>query len=136
MERMSEPPSASPALDGIPRRSTWRERAFVLGGFALAAPATAVLLVLGMDRAAVGLVWLIAIAWTAIASLASALRCGIVDRDWSAFDGRGRRHACLPDTRAERFDWDTRTGAFAYMRIREDRERLLEDDGLRNRHGI
>ena len=136
MERMSEPPSASPAPHGIQRRSTWRERAFVLAGIALAAPATVVLLVLDADRAAVGFVWSVAIAWTALASLAAALRCGLVDRDWSAFDGRAHRHACLPDTRAERFDWDTRTGAFAYMRIRETRERLLEDDGLRNHHGI
>ena len=136
MELMSEPPSGSPAPHRTPRRSTWPERAFVLGGIALAAPASAVLLVLDTDRAAVGLVWLVAIAWTAAASLAAALRCGIVDRDWSAFGGRAHRHVCLPDTRAERFDWDTRTGAFAYMRIRETRERLLEDDGLRNRHGI
>ena len=132
MERMSEPPSGSPAPHGTPCRSSWRERAFVLGGIALAAPATAILLVLDADRAAVGFVWSVAIAWTAAASLATALRCGIVDRDWSAFGGRACRHAFLPDTRAERFDWDTRTGAFAYMRIRENRERLLEDDGPRN----
>ena len=37
-----------------------------------------------------------------------------------------------PDTRAEGFDWNTRTGQFAYMRIDEDRQRLLEDDRLRN----
>ena len=136
MERMSEPPSASPAPHRTPRRSTWPERAFVLAGIALAAPVTAVSLLLDADGAVIGFVWLVAIAWTAIASLAAALRCGLVDRDWSAFDGRAHRHACLPDTRAERFDWDTRTGAFAYMRVRENRERLLEDDGLRNHYGI
>ena len=132
MARRSEPPSAGPAPDRTPRRSIRRERAFVLAGIALAAPVTAVLLVLDADRAAVGFVWLIAIAWTAAASLAAALRRGIVDRDWSAFGDRRCRHAWLPDTRAESFDWDTRTGAFAYMRIREDRQRLLEDDRLRN----
>ena len=125
MPRRSEPPPAS---------STPRERAFVLGGLALAAPVTAVLLVLDVDRAAIGLVWLIAVAWTAVASIAAAIRCGIVHGDRSAFGGRARRHDRFPDTRAESFDWDTRTGQFAYMRIDEDRERLPRDDCLRN-HG-
>ncbi len=119
----SEPPSAS---------STPRERAFVLGGLALAPPVTAVMLVLDIDRAAIGLVWLIAVAWTAVAGIAAAIRSGIVDGDRSAFDGRGRRHDPFPDTRAEGFDWDTRTGRFACMRVQEDRQRLLEDDRLRN----
>ena len=123
MAPRSEPPSAS---------STPRERAFVLGAIALAAPVTVVLVVLDIDRAAIGLVWLIAVAWTAVASLAAAIRCGIVHGDRSAFDGRARRRDRLPDTRAESFDWNTRTGQFAYMRIDEDRERLLEDDRLRN----
>ena len=131
MARRSEPPSASPP-HRPPRRSTPRERAFVLGTIALAPPVTAVLLVLDIDRPAIGLVWLIAVAWTALASIAAAIRSGIVDGDRSAFDGCGRRHTCPPDTRAEGFDWDTRTGQFAYMRVQEDRERLLEDDRLRN----
>ena len=123
MPPSSEPPSAS---------STWRERAFVLGGLALAPPVTAVLLVLDIDRAAIGLVWLVAVAWTALASIAAAIRSGIVHSDRSAFDGRGCRHDPFPDTRAEGFDWDTRTGQFAYMRVQEDRQRLLQDDCLRN----
>ncbi len=123
MARRSELPSAG---------STARERAFVLGAIALAPPVTAVLLVLDIDRAAIGLAWLIAVAWTAVASIAAALRCGIADGDRSAFGGRGRRHGCPPDTRAESFDWNTRTGQFAQMRLQEDRARLLEDDCLRN----
>ena len=123
MARSSEPPSAS---------STWRERAFVLGGLAFAPPVNAVLLILDIDRAAIGLVWLVAVAWTALASIAAGIRCGIVHGDRSAFDGRGCRHACPPDTGAESFDWGTRTGQFAYMRIDEDRQRLLQDDCLRN----
>ncbi len=133
MAPRSEPPSASPP-HRPPRRSTWRERAFVLGGLALASPVTAVMLVLDIDRAAIGLVWLIAVAWTAVASIAAAIRSGIVHGDRSAFDGRARRHDPFPDTRAEGFDWGTRTGQFAYMRVQEDRERLLRDDRLRN-HG-
>ena len=124
MTRVSEGPSR----DARPRPSTWRERAFVLGIPALALPATAVLLALGADGEAVWFVWLAAVAWTAIAGLAAALRSGLANGDWSAFRGGcERRHACPPDTRAESFDWDTRTGAFAYMRIRDDRERLLDD---------
>ncbi len=132
MARRSEPPPVGPAPHRPPRSSTWRERAFVLAGIALAAPVSAVLLVLDIDREIVGFAWSVAIAWTALASLAAALRRGIVDGDWSAFDDRWRRHSWLRDSRSERFDWDTRTGAFAYMRIREDRQRLLEDDRLRN----
>ena len=124
MARVSEGPSR----DARPRRSGWRERAFVLGGLALAAPVTAVLVVLGAGGEAVGFVWLVAVAWTALASLAAALRSGFVDRHWSAFrGGHGRRHECPPDTRSESFDWNTRTGAFAHLRIRDDRERLLDD---------
>lgn len=135
MPRTPTPPPDGTGRPRTPRRSTWRERAFVLGGLALAVPATAVLLILDADGEIVGFVWLVAVAWTALASLAAALRCGIVHGDWSTFEGRkGRRaclrHACPPDTAAEGFDWGTGTGAFAYMRIAEDRERLLEDDRL------
>ncbi len=136
MPPSSEPPSASPP-HRPPRRSTSRERAFVLGGLALALPVTAILLVLDMDRPAIGLVWLIAVAWTALAGIAAAIRSAIVHGGRSAFAGCGRRHDPFPDTRAEGFDWDTRTGQFAHMRIDEDRERLLRDDYLRNHdHGI
>ena len=138
MARTSTPPPDGAGRPRMPRRSTWRERVFVLGGLALAVPVTVVSLLLGVDGAAIGFVWMIAVAWTAIASLAAALRYGLVHGDRSAFGGRGQRHACRrhkcpPDTDAEGFDWNTRTGAFAYMRIREDRERLLEDDGIHDR---
>ena len=133
MARTIERPSRDPDPHDPPRRSTWRERAFVLGGLALALPATAVSLALGPDGEVVGFIWLVAVAWTAFASLACALRSGLLHGDWSAFRGRGHRHACLPDTNGESFDWNTRTGAFAYMRIEEDRERLRDDDGLHSR---
>jgi len=130
MARLSERPSRGPTPL---RGSTWRERAFVLGGLALAVPATAVLLVLGADGELVGFVWLVAVAWTALASLAAALWSGFLHGDWSAFrGGSDARHEHLPDTRAEGFDWDTRTGAFAYLRVQENRERLLDDDRLRD----
>ena len=123
MTRATERPSPMSRPHGGPRRSSWRERAFVLGGLGLALPATAALVVLGADAAVVGFVWLLAVIWTALASLAAALRSGFLHGDWSAFRGDGN----VPDTRAEGFDWNTRTGSFAYMRIRDDRERLLDD---------
>ena len=142
MARTSTPPPVGASRSPEPGRSTWRERAFVLGALALAVPVTAAAPFIDLGGGIVGFVWLAAVAWTALASLAAALRRGLVHYDWSAFRNRGRecrrhachRHACPPDTAAEGFDWNTRTGRFAYMRIRDDRERLLEDDGLRN-HG-
>lgn len=138
MARNSERPSRDSRPHGGPQPSTWRERAFVLGVLALALPATGVSLVVGAGGEAVGFVWLVAVAWTALASLAAALRSGFVHGDWSAFRGASDarhacpRHECPPDTRGESFDWDTRTGAFAHLRIHDDRERLLDDDRLRD----
>ena len=133
MARTSTPPPVGAGQPRAPCRSTWRERAFVLGGLALAVPATAVAPFIDLDGGIVGFVWLIAVAWTVLASLAAALRRGLVRGDWSAFRGRGRRHAYPPDAGAEGFDWQTKTGAFAYMRIQGDRERLLEDDSIHDR---
>ena len=67
------------------RRSTWGERAIVLGGPAIAALWTAVSLMLDTGMETVGAAWTIAIAWTVLSSLALALRRGIRARDWSAF---------------------------------------------------
>ena len=111
-----------------PGRSTARERAFVLAGLAIALAATAVRIAGGFPGEVLAAIWIAAIAWTVLASLAAALRCGLVHGDRSAFNARDCRHDWPPDTRAERFDWLTRTGAFAYMRIQEDRGRLLDDD--------
>ena len=101
------------------RRHSWRERAFVLGGFALAAPYTVVAAVLGLDTETVGAAWLAAVLWTVPTSLALALWRGFVHRDWSAF--RGHR---LPDDN-DTLDWSTKTGAYAYMRVAEEHDRLM-----------
>ena len=102
------------------KRHSWRERAFVLGGFAVAALWTAVAAILGFGMEAAGPLWLAAILWTVPTSLALALRRGFRDRDWSAFRGHE-----LPDGRDERFDWDTRSGRYAHRRIEEEQRRLL-----------
>ena len=111
-----------PSREAPPRRSTWRERAFVLGGLALAAALTAAAFAIDLQDHTVGLAWAAALAWTVLASLACGLRRGIAHGDWSAFTDRRRR-----DSRAERFDWDTRSGAWAWMRTAEGCRRLLED---------
>ena len=103
-------------------RSTWGERAIVLGGFAVAALSTAASLVSGAGAEAIGPLWLAATAWAVVFSLALALRRGIRRRDWSAF-GRYR----LPDN-GEQIDYATKSGAYAYMRVAEEHERLMRGD--------
>ena len=116
------------------RRSTWGERAIVLGGLALAALHTAVSAAAGAGMETVGAAWTVAIAWTVLASLALALRRGLrrrdggtprtgrTGRDWSAF----RRYR-LPDN-GELIDWSTQTGEYAYVPIAEEHERLMRGD--------
>ena len=100
-------------------RTTWTERAFVLGGFAVAALWTAVAAVLGLDMVTVGPLWLAAILWTVPSSLALALRRGFVHRDWSAF-----RDYELPDD-TDTIDWSTKSGAWYDMALAEENERQL-----------
>ena len=107
------------------RRRAWRARAFVLGPLAVATLATAAAFAAGTGTDHLGPLWLAALAWTVLASLAGALGRGLRHGDWSAF---GRYE--LPDGRGERFDWETRSGTYAWMREEEDR-RLHDDDHLR-----
>ena len=102
------------------RRHSWRERLFVLGGFAVAALYTAASLAAGTGTEAIGPLWMAAILWTVPSSLALALRSGFVHRDWSAF-----RDCELPDGSGDTFDFGTRTGSYAYLRIAEEHERLM-----------
>ena len=105
------------------RRGAWRARALVLGPLAIAALATVAALGFDTDTALLGPLWLAALAWTVLASLAGALGQGLRHGDWSAF----RRHE-LPDGRDDRIDWISKTGAYAYLRIQDDHDRLLRDD--------
>ena len=116
MTRTLDGPSTRQALP----RSTWRERAIVLGGFAVAALWTAATLMLDTGIETAGAAWLAAVAWAVLSSLALALRRGFRHRDWTAF----RRHR-FPDN-GELVDWTTRTGRYAYLRQWEDR--ILRDD--------
>ena len=114
MTRISKSPDAA--------RPTRRERAVVLGGFALAALATAPAFLLGGGLEAVAALWLAAAVWAFIASLALALRRGFRDGDWSAFASRE-----LPDDK-DTLNWSLKSGSYAYMRIAEENERLMRGD--------
>ena len=109
--------------------TTWRERLFVLAGLLLAMLCTAGSLALDAGTAWIGSIWMAAIAWTVFASLAGALRRGIVHRDWSAFGGHD-----LDRGREDEIDWSTKTGAWAYLRIAEEHERLMRDDDHLHHH--
>ena len=106
------------------RRTTGAERLFVLGGLAAAALYTAASLTLGAGTEHIGPLWMAAIAWTVLASLAHVLWLGLRHRDWSAF-----RAWELPEDDGEFDEWSSRTGRYAYLRDIE--ERLRDDDWLR-----
>ena len=108
--------------DNARPRTTWAERAVVLGGFALAALATAPAFLPGGGLEAVAAIWLAAAAWAFVSSLALALRRGFRDGDWSAF----RR--CEMTDNTELVDWSTQTGEYAWMAVAEEHERLMRGD--------
>ena len=109
--------------DAARPRNGWPVRVAVLGPLAVTALATAAALATntGMDH--LGPLWMAALAWTVAASLAGALLRGLRHGDWSAF----ARYE-LPDGRDDRIDWISKTGAYAYLRIQDDHDRLLRDD--------
>ena len=109
MTRTSQKPGAV--------RPTWRERAVVLGGFALAALCTAVSAAAGSGIETAAAAWLAALAWAVLSSLALALSRGFREGDWSAFRRRRSRD------RGDLVDWSTRTGRYTWLRHREDRIR-------------
>ena len=100
-----------------PRRRSWRQFALVLGP--MAAPLLAT--VFGASATACAPLWLGAIAWTVLASFALALHSALCRGDTSAFTAYRQE----PD-RQDAFDLDTRTGAYSWMRERD--ERFLSDD--------
>ncbi len=107
------------------RPVTWRARAFVLGGLAVAAVYTAA--ALGLDAGAehVGPLWTAAIAWTVVASLAGALWRGFRHHDWSAFSSYE-----LPEVGGETHEFALRIGPYSWLREMED-QLLHDDDHLR-----
>ncbi len=108
--------------DRATARITPVERAVVLGGFAVAALCTALAAPLDTGLEAVAGCWLAAAAWAFVSSLVLALRRGFRHRDWRAF-----RRSELSDN-SDTLDWSTRTGAYAWMRVAEENERLMRGD--------
>ena len=106
-------PSGRPAT---PRRHSWRVRVLVLGPLAAAALATA----FGMEADILAPLWLAALAWTVLASLAGALLRGVRHGDWSAF----RSHRLAEDG-GELDEWASRTGRYEWL---GDHEERLRDD--------
>ena len=101
-------------------RHTWRERAFVFGGIAVAGGATALGAPIGAGEDILAPVWLGAFAWTVLASIAHVLWRDLRRGDWSAF-----REFEPPGMDHDTFDWSTRTGAYTYMRLAEQDEQLM-----------
>ena len=123
MKRTCTAQEGSTAPDRAARpATTWRVRAFVLGGLALAAVYTTAALALGAGARHIGPLWMAAIAWTFISSLAGALWRGFRRHDWSAFS----RYGLLEDDMAE---WLFRTGRYSWLRDMED-DLLHDDDHL------
>ena len=105
-------------------RITWRARALVLGGLALAAVYNAAALVLGAGAEHVGPLWMAAIAWTVAAGFAGALWRGFCHSDWFAFSGYE-----LPEDDGDIEEWAMRTGRYTWLRDMEE-ESLHDHDHL------
>ena len=118
-------PDGNPAPGRGVCRTTWRTRAFVLGGLALAAVYTVAALVLDVGAGHIGPLWMAAIAWTFAASLAGVLWRGFRHHDWSSFSGYE-----LPEDDGDIDEWLLRAGRYSSLRDMED-ELLHDDDHLR-----
>ena len=122
MKRTRTAHEGSPAPGRVLRpTTTWRARAFVLGGLVFAAVYTTAALALGAGAEHIGLLWMAAIGWTFAASLAGALWRGFRHHDWSAFS----RYE-LPEDDSELHEFTFKTGRYSWLRKMEDE--LLHDD--------
>ena len=115
-------PGKGPPAHAPKPRFTRAERATVLAGVTIAVACTAFSASVGVGMDSVGILWLAAIAWTVVSSLALALRRGFRHGDWSAFRRRG-----LAGGRDERIDAATGSGQYAHLAVAEEHERLMRD---------
>ena len=106
----------STAAPGPAVRRTW-----VLGPLAFAVPVSFVLAPAGAGSDWIGAVCLAAVLWALAASFVQALWQGLRHGDWSAFT------CCDLPRNDEDFDFGTRTGRHAHLRIRADQEALMRD---------
>ena len=75
----------------------------------------------GAGPDSIGAAWLAAIIWTVAASFVQALCKGLRHRDWSAFTCESHP----PDD--EQFDFETKSGQYAYRRIQAQNEALMRE---------
>ena len=125
MTRTFTTQDGSPDPGRAVRPTTWRARAFVLGGLVLAAVYTMAAPALGAGAKHIGPLWMAAIAWTVVSSLAGALWRGFRHHDWSAFS----RYE-LPENDGELHEFTFKTGRYSSLRDMED-ELLHDNDHLR-----
>ena len=97
----------------------------MFAGIGIAVAVTAASVALGAGLEPVGPVWAAAVVWSVVASAANVLWRGFCHGDWSAF-----REYEPPELNRDAIDWSTRTGAYAYMRIAEENERLLRSSSF------
>ena len=97
-------------------RHTWRERAFVFGGIAVAGAATGIGVPVGAGEDILATVWLGALGWTVLATVAHALWRGFRLGDWSS--GQGYEP---PGVNHDAGDSATCTGAYTYRRTIDPR---------------
>ena len=116
----SYPPSPAalpPAVRSTVVRGAW----WVLGAPAFALAATPVLVVTGAPGDWIGAVWLAAVLWTIAVSLVQSLWAGFRHGDWSAFS------CCTCPRDDDDFDYFSRTGTYAHLRIRAHHEALMRE---------
>lgn len=106
--------------DSSRRRLTWEERAFVFGGIAAAGATSAIGAPLGAGVDLLAPVWLGALGWTVLTTIAHAFWRGFRRGDWSGF-----REAYEPPHHRDTLDLATGTGVGAYRRIAEQNELLM-----------
>ena len=105
-------------------RSAVRRTLWVLGPLVLAVPVSLVLAHVGAGADWTGAVWLATVLWAIAASFVQALWQGLRHGDWSAFT------CCDVAHNDEDLDWATKTGKYAYLRIRADHEALMRESDL------
>ncbi len=108
-----------PAPNGC--RAAARSALWVLGPLAVAVALSLVLTLAGAATHWMGAAWLAAVLWAIAASFVQAMWQGLRHGDWSAFT------CCDLPGHDEDLDFATKTGKYAYLRIRADHEALMRE---------
>ena len=121
-------PGEPRAHSRVRRTGVIRDAAVLLGGLAIALALTPVLFVVPAGAEHIGSLWLPAVLWTVLASLAQAVWQGVSRGDWSAFRARD----CSPND--DDFDFSTRTGRYSYLRYRANDALVRDGDPFLKNH--